>query len=336
MSVVARLGLVLVMAFCAPSCGGERGAPEPSAPAERLPPSEAAVLDPPLGPEPAVSELGGAPEATHGARGPWTEELVLDSAAYDVPRAPSAVVHAPPSFDPTRPLRLVVFLHGWNGCARVLVLSGPTPCRDGERPRDGWDLAGRIDAAGTDALFIVPQLAFLERNGHPGRFLEPHRFRAFLDELLARLAPRLGDGANLARVESITLLAHSAGFETALAILARGGVDVRNVVLFDALYRGVEPFIEWAEGEPHRRLVSLYTGDGRTAHQNRLLAARARRSFGDAVAADAARTLADLVREMRVVVARSSAPHGAVPAHHIPELLGPLGLSARSEVHSAP
>ena len=281
-------------------------------------------------PEPAREAAPEVALEPVGLRGPWTEERTLESAAYDEPGAPSVVVHAPPAFDPARPLRLVVFLHGWSGCARVLVRAGSIACKDGDRAREGWDLAGRFDEAGTDALFVVPQLAFLTRDGNPGRFLERGRFRRFVEELLTALASQLGPGKALADVESVTLLAHSAGFETALAILARGEIEVRNVVLFDALYAGVEPFGEWALARDDRRLVSLYTGSGRTARQSRRLALRVQAHLSEpAVAFDRDGPLPSLVRDARIVIARSPAPHGEVPARHIGELASPLGLSAR-------
>lgn len=295
------------------SCAGDhdaRGATE----APVLPPMEQAA------PEEAVQP--------RGRRGPWTEELTLENAPHPrIAGAPSAIVHAPPSFDPARPLRLVIFLHGWSGCARVLMRQGEVPCRDGERPREGWGLDARFDASGSDALFVVLQLAFMERSGDAGRLTEPGRFRALTGEILAALAEPL---AGNTEIDSITLLAHSAGFESALAVLRHEGDRVRNVVLFDALYRGVEPFADWAAGGPDRRLVSLYTGTARTARLNRLLADAARARVGRAnVAQDLDRPLAELVRQHRVVIARSPAPHGGVPARHIPELLAPLGLSPR-------
>ncbi len=324
-SVFASLApLWVLVASCASAPAAERG-PEPERESERdseEPAPPARTIPPEATTEAALEPVG--------VRGPWTEELTLASAAYDEPGAPSVIVHAPPSFDPARPLRLAVFLHGWSGCARVLVHAGSIACREGDRPREGWNLAGRFDEAGSDALFVVPQLAFLQRSGHPGRFLERGRFRRFIEELLGALAPRLGPGKTLADVESVTLLAHSAGFETALAILAHGETEVRHVVLFDALYAGVEPLAEWALAGADRRLVSLYTGGGRTARQSRRLALRLQARLGSpAVAFDRDAPLPSLVRDARIVVARSPAPHGQVPARHLPELLTPLGLSTR-------
>jgi pimeloyl-ACP methyl ester carboxylesterase len=236
----------------------------------------------------------------------WTERVTVRNAAYSIPGAPSAVVHAPAGFDPAQPFDLVVFLHGWTGCARVLAESGRVACREGEPQRDGWGLAARHDQAGqAQSLFVVPQLAWWTRHGRPGRFARRGVFRAFVEEILGTaLAPRLGGARTLASVRSIVLVAHSAGFQTTLAILRAGGVSekVRGVVLFDALYAGPREFATWVLGAPDRKLISIHT-EQRTIVRNHT-------------------TLTALARgERRVVVIRSTVGHSAIPAHYLPEIL---------------
>lgn len=302
-------------------CAVSEAQRDPAA-ADPAPPSPVARSEPPAPPEPVATTP--APPAG------WWAEATLESAPFATPGSPSVVVHAPPGFDPSRPLHLVVFIHGWRGCARQLAHGGEVACRDGARPVAGWDLASRFDEAGVDALFVVPQLAFLVRDGSAGRFVEAGRFRAFLEELLGALRDRIGPPAELSRVASVTLLAHSAGYETTLAILARGGVEVRDVVLFDAMYRGHNAFADWALGAPDRRLVSLHGGTGRTASQSQLFASRLR-SLGPALSVEAEGSLEALVREHRVVIARAAAPHGDVPARHMAEVLRGLRRSAPAE-----
>ncbi len=269
---------------------------------------------------------GGVSRAS--AQGAWTEELSLESAPHDAPAgAPSAVVHAPPGFDPNAPLWVVVFLHGWRGCARVLAHPGSVRCAARDRPRPGWDLVGRFDEAGANALLVIPQLAFLTRDGSAGRFRERGRFAAFLAEALAGVEGRLGAARRPAR---ITLLAHSAGFETALAVLARGEApEVRDVVLFDALYRGHVPFAEWALADPARRLISIHGREGRTASQSAMLARLVAARGGPGVAAtgpDASPA------DARVVVRPTDVPHGDVPARCMGEVLRALGSPARGTI----
>ncbi len=286
--------------------------------------------------EPSVLQPGpsrpAAPPAAPRPRAPgWFAEATLSNAAFETPGAPSVVVHAPPGFDPTAPLHLVVFIHGWRGCARQLAHGGDVVCRDGAASVEGWDLAGRFDEAGVNALFVVPQLAFLTRDGSAGAMSRQGRFAAFVEEMLGVVRDRIGPPSTLDRVASITLMAHSAGYETALAILSRGGVDAKisAVVLFDALYRGHARFADWilADGapeEPGRRLVSLHGLAGRTVSQSDLLAARLRGELGDQLAVRRAGALTDLIGAHRVVIARADAAHADIPARHMGEVLRAL------------
>src|SRR6185437_15804920 len=70
-----------------------------------------------------------APERTacEGARGPLPEVLTyaLRSGAFPgsptLTRAPDVAVHVPPGFDGTRRPGLVVYFHGWSGCAAAAL-----------------------------------------------------------------------------------------------------------------------------------------------------------------------------------------------------------------------
>lgn len=281
-----------------------------------------------------------ADAAAPACSGPaWTARVVLDRSPFPpVAGAPTAVVHAPPCFDPAPPLQLVVFLHGWTGCAAVLEGSGPTACRPGDRELEGWGLGERHDHAGTGSLLVVPQLAFMVQDGGVGRFAEEGFFGDFVDELLReRIADRLGAPRSLGDVDRVTLVAHSAGFKTALSILQRGGADavVRDVVLFDALYAGPALFGQWVAGAPpggaKRQLVSLYTRRGPTARLNRELGEALQARLGrEAVALDPAGPLADALRERQVVIAPSEVGHGAIPARYLAEVLSALDLRRRA------
>ncbi len=168
------------------------------------------------------------PRRTHGQARTAVEGATvaasLASGGFVVPNGPNVIVHAPSGFDPSKPLQLVVFLHGYSGCVAVLMGRGPSVCRPGDAPREGWDLGAHHDAAGTNTLFIVPQLAFMQRDGRAGAFAKPEGFARFLDELLqTTLSSLVGGERRLRDVAGITLVAHSAGFTTALAILERGG-----------------------------------------------------------------------------------------------------------------
>jgi hypothetical protein len=264
----------------------------------------------------------------------WTRHLNLVHAPFDHGEAPDAIVHAPPGFDPRAPLRLVVFLHGYRGCAEVLFSEGESVrCRPGDPPERGWGLAARHDEAGTNTLFVVVQLALMTRDGSPGSFVRPGRARAFFDELLSAIESELGSRRSFDDLASITLLAHSAAFETTMALVRVGQIEdkLRHIVLFDALYNGGPLFLSWARNgtsDAPRRLVSFHGGRGRTAERNRELARRAMQERGIRISIGDDARIQD-ARDREVVIIRTNTPHAAVPSRHLSETLRALGLPLR-------
>jgi len=254
----------------------------------------------------------------------------LEHAAYDEKGVPGAIVHAPAGFDARAPLKLVVFLHGLRGCATVLMGRGQLRCGPGKPLDDGWDLAGHHDQAHTNTLFIVPQLAYLKRDGRPGRFGRAGGFREFLEELLrGPLAGPLGGARSLSDVERIDLVAHSAGYQTALAILERGGIEpklIRSLVLLDSMYAETARFAKYVEA--HRadmQLVVISLPNGTPAREAAVLEQRLRRSIGaEHVTSVDPNGIGDAITRYPIVFARGRPTHRLVPANHLSVVLSAL------------
>jgi hypothetical protein len=260
----------------------------------------------------------------------FTETAELRTAAYKTPGAPSVIVHAPAGFDARAPLHLVVFLHGYNGCVAVLMGKGPSRCKPTAPELEGWDLGGHHDAAQTNTLFVVPQLAYLQRNGRPGAFGKRGGFRAFLEELLGRtLAGRLGGPRKWKDLASLTLVAHSAGYQTALAIAEQGEVraKLKGIVLLDALYGDTDRYVRLVETQAGRglRFVSLYLARGTPRTENQRLYRRLVRTLGTSVERPNADELERAVATHPIVIAQGRPPHRLMPANHLTELLRALG-----------
>ena len=285
-----------------------------------------ALLAPPVSAEPGGFELS----------------VQLEHAAFHAPGVPSAIVHAPPGFDPRAPLSLVVFLHGFSCCVPALMSQEPVPCRAGDVPHEGWELGRIHDAAHTNTLLIVPQLALMKRDGNPGAFGREGGFRAFLEELLAGpLAAQLGGPRTLRDVSSIDLVAHSGGYHALLAILEHGGLPSRvlhGVVLLDALYGETPRFAAFVAQHASEGLhfVSIALPNGTTAHENQALARTLRARLGaSAVTSVNASGIADAVATHPIVIADGSPPHRLMPATHLADVLRALHAPARDGSRSA-
>jgi hypothetical protein len=275
----------------------------------------------------------GASQAPAGAaaqRAELTFSAALKHAAYRSEGVPSVAVHVPAGFDPALPLELVVFLHGFNGCTQVLIAEGKAHCRPKDEKEDkeeGWALARHHDEAHTNSVLVIPQLAFMKRSSKPGCFGRGGCFDAFLDELLAELRTRLGLAQLDASHVRITLVAHSAGYQTALAILdrARAAARVQHVVLMDALYGGAPQFAFWLQKAARRdvRMLSLYLNDGDTRRGSRDLYKRMRRALGQARVADVHHDglPAALAANKTLIVSSARGIHREVPANYLAQVL---------------
>lgn len=254
----------------------------------------------------------------------------LRHGAYDIQGAPNVVVHVPPKFDARGPLQIVVFLHGFSGCVSVLMGKGPSRCRAGAPQQVGWDLGRYHDAAHTQTLFVVPQLAFMKRDGRPGRFAHQGGFRAFLEELLrGPLVEPLGGPRALRDVARIDIVAHSAGYQAALAILEHGGVDpslIRSVTLLDALYGEAAGFARYVERHAAElQFVVISLPNGTPAREARRLARRLTQRLGrDRVTRIDRDGIADAIADHPIVFAQGRPPHRAMPATYLAEVLAAL------------
>jgi hypothetical protein len=245
-----------------------------------------------------------SPEADAGL----VHALRLEHAPFPAQRAPGAIVYVPPGLAPGDRLSVVVFVHGWDGCAAAVSSDVSVPCREGGPRRGSLGLVTAFRAAGVRALLVVPQMAFERRSSSPGQWSRTGMFRQFLQEVLDALATKVGS-QQVDDIDRVMLAAHSGGYVTALTVLDKGGVPVDQVALFDAFYTGVPQVGQWVEGNVGRfdvahprpmRFVSVFR-DSETGSASRALARRVQGAFeavgrgGDVLLR--ARTVARLTEE---------------------------------------
>jgi hypothetical protein len=157
--------------------------------------------------------------------------------------------HAARGFDPARPFRLVLFLHGHGSEIERTV------ARE-------LDLPGQLDRSGANAVLIAPQLARDAQDSAPGKFVEPGRAAAFLDEAAGVLGAMLGGDPAAWRRAPVVLVAYSGGYRTAAQILEHGGLDgrVEGLVMLDAFYADAALYAAWLARNHHRAFLhALYT-----------------------------------------------------------------------------
>jgi hypothetical protein len=279
----------------------------------------------------------GEPEAPapHALVHEHTYVGAMKHAPHDVPAGVANVVaHVPEGFDASAPLHLVLYFHGAVQCAALIAGLGPIVCKDGGPAYLGYGFDVRHDAANTRSIYVTPQFAFYG-GGDASRFARAEEFHDFVGELVSDdLAPALGDARSADDVESITIIAHSAGWQPLVSVLAqKDGVarKVKNVVLLDGLFAGGrEAYVRWLEEDASRRFVYIFGAWGDTNGSGKWIADELRRAGEPRVAYKPKGALADAIRENRVVIYDSGVDHYWMPLLFVDKVIEAIDLPQRA------
>lgn len=177
---------------------------------------------------------------------------------YDTPRV---IVFVPTYYrlPKSRKVDALVHFHGHNTTAKKALVA--------HRLRE------QLFDSKQNAILIVPQLAVNAADSSGGK-LEAKRGLA---RMLAELIRELGKSAvgkalkksslrGVKATRHLCLSAHSGGYRVASFCVRRGGINVNETYLFDALYGQVAAFRRWvaarkgSKGRSRHKLISQYAG----------------------------------------------------------------------------
>ncbi len=120
-------------------------------------------------------------------------------------------------------------------------------------------LREQLAASRQNAVLVVPQGPVRAADGDFGKLMRKRGLRRLLDEVLGTVPALEAAGA----IGRTVLSAHSGGYRAAAACASRGGVDAREVYLFDALYGEVDAFARFVLAAPKRHKLVSYSVGGR-------------------------------------------------------------------------
>lgn len=281
----------------------------------------------------AMGDLAATAPDDGGSGGPATYLLTLDAGAFPPGPHPSALVYVPAGFDPTPPLSIVVFLHGFDNCVENVVRDAGGECEPDGGTRAAYALAAQLEATAKNAILLCPELAYDQATGNPGNLGATDGFRALVAETLRDLSGPLA-GATLADVGTIVVASHSGGYQAAAAIATRGGLPISELYLLDSLYGDLADFDAWAKMvAPGRRFAAVYTQGGGTLANSQAMADRAA-AQGWVPAAQllddrTTDTLTDAQYAHELIFKLSGLSHNGVPTYYFGKLVGTSALPPR-------
>ncbi len=196
----------------------------------------------------------------------------LQNAAFPAkPGQPSVLVYVPANFDPTPPVAVAVYLHGWYNCIANCAGDVDTACTPGGPPRKASKIISQFEGSKRNALLVLPEAKFDQPSGDPGNLEKPNGFKTLLGEVLQKMAPVLGP-LTTADIGHLVVAGHSGAYLATAAIASGGGLPVHEVWLLDSLYGSEPAFLAWIKqniaafgsDNPARRFFDVYTDNGGT------------------------------------------------------------------------
>lgn len=162
---------------------------------------------------------------------------------------------------------IVCHFHGHNTTAEKALLA--------------HQLREQLDDSRQNAILVVPQLAVNAADSSCGKLDDKNGLSRLLGAVLSAVSAKEVSGIaghaavpSNASISHVCLSAHSGGYHAAAQCLKNGGVAVREVFLFDALYADSDAFKDWVvagKGTTKHKLVSYFTDGGHTATNTRAL-----------------------------------------------------------------
>lgn len=152
------------------------------------------------------------------------KELKLENRSSNHPGA-DALVYVRKDFDPSKPVHLVVYNHGW----------GSTVSSALERNK----IKEMMSNAQANTVLLLPEWQATPgaRNSNAGAFPQQNKFTNMVQEAMQK-TPAL-QGASLANVDKIDIIAHSAGYSPTQSELYKNpaiAAKVHSITLLDSLY----------------------------------------------------------------------------------------------------
>jgi hypothetical protein len=98
-------------------------------------------------------------------------------------------------------------------------------------------------------------------DSYGGKLEQPGTFTGLVEDVMAELKKKKIILENT-EPANIILAGHSGAFRVIAKILQNGGMTVREVVLFDALYSQTDLFDTWIKKDPMNRFINWYTNEG--------------------------------------------------------------------------
>ena len=159
----------------------------------------------------------------------------------------SVLIIVPSQLKAGKHVDIICWFHGW----RNNIDSVPVQ----------FDIVKQFLASHRNAILVLPETTKNAPDSYGGKLEQKNIFNLLLHDVLAKLKNEKVIGKSTA-IGNVVLAGHSGAFRVMAYILQEGGVEVKQIILFDGLYSQVDKFSNWIRSDASHHFIDLYTNKG--------------------------------------------------------------------------
>jgi hypothetical protein len=159
----------------------------------------------------------------------------------------SLLIAVPPQLKATKHVDVVFWFHGW----RNNIDSAATY----------FELIKQFMASNRNAVLVLPETTKNAPDSYGGKLEQKNIFKNLLNDVLKKLKTEKIIGKRT-KPGNIVLAGHSGAFRVIVYILQNGGIEVKQVILFDGLYSQIDKYTSWIQADTSHQFINLYTNKG--------------------------------------------------------------------------
>lgn len=159
----------------------------------------------------------------------------------------SVMLVVPPGFIPGKKVDLIFWFHGWHNNIEAANIY--------------YELSKQLESSGRNAVLVLAETAKNAPDSYGGKLEQQGIFTSLVRDVMEALKQGEVIPKNAAS-GNIVLSGHSGAYRVIANILQNGGLEVKEVFLFDALYAEVDKYMAWIDKDKHHHFVHWFTNQG--------------------------------------------------------------------------
>ena len=159
----------------------------------------------------------------------------------------SVLIVVPPDFKAGKKVDVIFWFHGWRNNIDTAAAY--------------FELTNQFVATNCNAILVLPETTKDAPDSYGGKLEQQTVFKHLLQDVMNELKKQKITGKKI-KPGNIVLAGHSGAFRVMAYILQNGGIEVKQIILFDGLYSQIEKYTGWIEADGAHQFINLYTNKG--------------------------------------------------------------------------